>query len=69
MVRLRNSSPFYLAEGIDFGDYDMRIRIGRAATRVVPGHHLGRVASAELVQGAHEGEIYGASAKALVIEE
>ena len=28
MVRLRNSSPFYLAEGIDFGDYDMRIRIG-----------------------------------------
>ena len=35
MVRLRNSSPFYLAEGIDFGDYDMRIRIGRAAKRVV----------------------------------
>ena len=21
MVRLRNSSPFYLAEGVDFGDY------------------------------------------------
>jgi hypothetical protein len=35
MVRLRNSSPFYHAEGIDFGDYDMRIRIGRAAKRVV----------------------------------
>jgi hypothetical protein len=35
MVRLRNSSPFYLAEGIDFGDYDVRIRIGRAAKRVV----------------------------------
>jgi hypothetical protein len=26
MVRLRNSSPFYLAEGVDFGDYDMWIR-------------------------------------------
>jgi hypothetical protein len=35
MVRLRNSSPFYLAEGVDFGDYDMRIRIRRAAKRVV----------------------------------
>jgi hypothetical protein len=35
MVRLRNSSPFYLAEGVDFGDYDMRVRIRRAAKRVV----------------------------------
>lgn len=35
MVRLRNSSPFYLAESVDFGDYDMRIRIRRAAKRVV----------------------------------
>jgi hypothetical protein len=35
MVRLRNSSPFYLSEGVDFGDYDMRIRIRRAAMRVV----------------------------------
>src|SRR5882672_1047767 len=34
MVRLRNSSPFYLAEGVDFGDYKMRIRIRRAATRI-----------------------------------
>ena len=34
MVRLRNSSPFYLAEGVDFGDYRVRIRIGRAARRV-----------------------------------
>jgi hypothetical protein len=24
MVRLRNSSPFYLAEGVDFGDYGSR---------------------------------------------
>ncbi len=34
MVRLRNSSPFYLCEGVDFGDYKMRIRIRRAATRI-----------------------------------
>src|ERR1700741_508113 len=27
MVQLRNSSPFYLAEGVDFADYNMRIRI------------------------------------------
>jgi hypothetical protein len=35
MVRLRNSSPFYLAEGVHFGDYDMRIRLRKAARRVV----------------------------------
>jgi hypothetical protein len=35
MVRLRNSSPFYLAEGVDFGDYGSRIRLRRAARRVV----------------------------------
>jgi hypothetical protein len=35
MVRLRNSSPFYLAEGIHFGDYDMRVRLRRAARRIV----------------------------------
>jgi hypothetical protein len=35
MVRLRNSSPFYLAEGVDFGGHDARIRIARAARRVV----------------------------------
>jgi hypothetical protein len=34
MVRLRNSSPFPLAEGVDFGDYDRRIRIARAARRI-----------------------------------
>jgi hypothetical protein len=34
MVRLRNSSPFYLCEGVDFGDYKMRIRIRRAARRI-----------------------------------
>ena len=33
IVRLRNSCPFYLAEGVDFGDYRLRIRIGRAAGR------------------------------------
>lgn len=35
MVRLRNSSPFYLVEGVHFGDYDARIRLRRAARRVV----------------------------------
>jgi hypothetical protein len=34
MVRLRNSSPFYLAEGINFGDYDLRVRLRRAARRI-----------------------------------
>jgi hypothetical protein len=34
VVRLRNSSPVYLCEGIDFGDYKMRIRISRAARRI-----------------------------------
>jgi hypothetical protein len=34
MVRLRNTPPFYLTEGIDFGDYDHRIRIARAARRI-----------------------------------
>src|SRR5260221_3242355 len=33
MVRLRNSSPFYLAEGVDLGDYRTRIRVSRAARR------------------------------------
>jgi hypothetical protein len=35
MVRLRSSSPFVLAEGVDFTDYDLRLRIQRAARRVV----------------------------------
>jgi hypothetical protein len=35
MVRLRNSSPFYLAEGIDLGLYGSRIRLRRATRRVV----------------------------------
>ena len=35
MVRLRNSSPFCLCEGVDFRDYKMRIRISRAARRIV----------------------------------
>lgn len=35
MVRLRLSSPFFLAAGIDFTDYDFRRRIRRAAKRVV----------------------------------
>jgi hypothetical protein len=34
MVRLRISSPFVLAEGVDFTDYDLRLRIRRAARRV-----------------------------------
>lgn len=35
MVRLRNSSPFYLTEGVDFGDYSARVRLRRAARRIV----------------------------------
>jgi len=35
MVRLRNSSPFYLIEDVHFGDYDDRVRLRRAARRVV----------------------------------
>lgn len=35
MVRLRNTSPFYLAEGVDFGDYQARVRLRKAARRVV----------------------------------
>lgn len=35
MVRLRNSSPFYLVEGVHFGDYHARIRLRRAARRIV----------------------------------
>lgn len=34
MVRLRISSPFVLAEGIDFTDYNLRLRIRRAARRI-----------------------------------
>jgi hypothetical protein len=34
MTRLRLSSPFVLAEGIDFGDVTLRRRIWRAAKRV-----------------------------------
>jgi len=49
MVRLRNSSPFYLCEGVDFGDYKMRIRITRAARRIVErglvGHPTPRTAT------------------------
>lgn len=35
MVRLRNTSPFYLTEGVDFGDYSARVRLRRAARRIV----------------------------------
>jgi hypothetical protein len=35
MVRLRNSSPFYLVEEVRITDYDIRIRISRAARRIV----------------------------------
>lgn len=35
MVRLRLSSPFLFVAGIDFTDYDFRLRIRRAARRVV----------------------------------
>ena len=34
MARLRISSPFVLAEDVDFTDYDLRLRIRRAARRV-----------------------------------
>ena len=35
MVRLRLSSPFLLVSGVGFTDYDFRLRIRRAARRVV----------------------------------
>jgi hypothetical protein len=35
MVRLRLSSPFLLVAGIDFTNYNFRLRIRRAARRVV----------------------------------
>jgi hypothetical protein len=35
MVRLRVSSPFFLVAAIDFTNYDFRLRIRRAARRVV----------------------------------
>jgi hypothetical protein len=35
MARLRNSSPFFLAQDVHFGDYDTRIRLRRAARRIV----------------------------------
>ncbi len=37
MTRLRLSSPFILAEGIDFGNTALRRRIWRAAKRVAQG--------------------------------
>jgi hypothetical protein len=37
MTRLRLSSPFVLAEGIDFGNTALRRRIWRAAKRVAQG--------------------------------
>ena len=40
MVRLRNSSPFYLAEGVDFGDYGSRIRLRRAAIDFFVFNHV-----------------------------
>jgi hypothetical protein len=35
MVRMRLTSPFVLAGGIDFSDYNFRLRLRRAAKRVV----------------------------------
>jgi len=46
MVRLRNSSPFFLTEGIHFGDYDTRIRLRRAARRIVERGLVAQLASA-----------------------
>ena len=46
MVRLRSSSPFFLAEGVHFGDYDTRIRLRRAARRIVERGLSARIASA-----------------------
>jgi hypothetical protein len=31
MIRLRNSSPFYLVEDVRISDYDTRVRLSRAA--------------------------------------
>jgi hypothetical protein len=35
MIRPRNSSPFYLVEDVRISDYDTRVRISRAARRLV----------------------------------
>ncbi len=35
MVRLRNSSPFYPCRGVHFGGYLQRVRLRRAARRLV----------------------------------
>jgi len=41
MVRLRASSPFPLAGGVDFTGYEFRLRIRRAAKRVVERRLVG----------------------------
>lgn len=45
MVRLRNTSPFYLAEGVNFGNYNSRVRLRRAARRVVKRRSNGQIPS------------------------
>jgi hypothetical protein len=45
MVRLRNTSPFYLAEGVNFGNYNARVRLRRAARRVVKRRSNGQIPS------------------------
>jgi hypothetical protein len=59
MVRLRNSSPFYLTEGIDFGDYDHRIRIARAARRIaqrsIGSRRRDHLCAAGATRSAHRG--------------
>ena len=50
MARLRSSSPFGLTEGVDFSDYDLRIRIRRAAKRVAErsfARHIDKFAPAD----------------------
>ena len=52
MVRLRITSPFWLIKDIDLGDYNVRIRIRRAARRIVG---RGVLAHVPPVVGKHEG--------------
>ena len=76
MVRLRNSSPFYLAEGVDFGDYAARIRLRRAARRVVKRGlvagqlmHLGGLNGPEKVAPHYGGPAQGSENSRLRIQD
>jgi hypothetical protein len=69
MVRLRNSSPFYLAEGVHFGGYNERVRLRRAARRLVtrnsanPGDNRRRPMVTAPNENDQDGELSDANAR------